>query len=127
MKIGKAPIEAADYSKSKIEKELKAYKLQQGEKLRFSPNVLAEIEEEFRSEVQTQCYIAKSDFIKRLGRIYTANGITFKVYGDGKAGSKVMCKITEDTVSDYFEYHSCNSQTPPSYKLLRFKSELGAN
>lgn len=127
LKIGKAPIEATDYSKSKIEKELKAYKLQQGEKLRFSPNVLAEIEEEFRSEVQTQCYIAKSDFIKRLGRIYTANGITFKVYGDGKAGSKVMCKITEDTVSDYFEYHSCNSQTPPSYKLLRFKSELGAN
>lgn len=127
LKIGKAPIEATDYSKSKIEKELKAYKLQQGEKLRFSPNVLAEIEEEFRGEVQTQCYIAKSDFIKRLGRIYTANGITFKVHGDGKAGSKVMCKITEDTVSDYFEYHSYNSQTPPSYKLLRFKSELGAN
>ena len=127
LKIGKAPIEAADYSKSKIEKELKAYKLQQGEKLRFSPNVLAEIEEEFRSEVQTQCYIAKSDFIKRLGRIYTANGITFKVHGDGKAGSMVMCKITEGTVSDYFEYHSYNSQTPPSYKLLGFKSELGAN
>lgn len=127
LKIGKAPIEATDYSKSKIEKELKAYKLQQGEKLRFSPNVLAEIEEEFRSEVQTQCYIAKSDFIKRLGRIYTANGITFKVHGDGKAGSMVMCKITEGTVGDYFEYHSCNSQTPPSYKLLRFKSELGAN
>lgn len=127
MKIGKAPIEVANYSKSKIEKELKVYNLQQGEKLRLSPNVLAEIEEEFRSEVQTQCYIAKSDFIERLGRIYAANGITYKVHGDGKKGSKTMCKITEDTVKDYFEYNTYNSINPPSYKLLRFKSELGAN
>lgn len=127
LKIGKAPIEAANYAKGKIEKELRAYDIQQGEKLRFSPEVLAEIEEEFRSEVQTQCYIAKSDFIKRLGRILEANGITFKVHGDGKTGCKVMCKITEDTVKDYFDHHSYNSQTPPSYKLLRFKSELGAN
>ena len=37
LKIGKAPIEAANYVKSKIEKELKAYNLQQSEKLRFSP------------------------------------------------------------------------------------------
>lgn len=127
LKIGKAPIEGANYVKSKIEKELNAYNLQQGEKLRFSPNVLAEIEEEFRNEVQTQCYIAKSDFIKRLGRIYTANGITFKVHCDGKKGSEVMCKIKEDTVNDYFDHHSYNSQTSPSYRLLRFKSELGAN
>lgn len=126
-KIGKAPIEAANYSKSKIEKELKAYNLQQGEKLRFSPNVLAEVEEEFRNEVQTQCYIAKSDFIKRIGRIYTANGITYKIHGDGMKGNEVMCQITEDTVEDYFDRYSYNSQTPPSYKLLRFKSELGAN
>ncbi|GCB33431.1 hypothetical protein [Bacteroides faecalis] len=126
-KIGKAPIEAAKYSKSKIEKELKAYNLQQGEKLRFSPNVLAEIEEEFRNEVQIQCYIAKSDFIKRLGRIYTANGITYKIHGDGMKGNKVMCQITEGTVEDYFDHYSYNSQTPPLYKLLRFKSELGAN
>lgn len=127
LKIGKAPIEAANYAKGKIEKELRAYDIQQGEKLRFSPEVLAEIEEEFKHEVQTQCYIAKSDFIKRLGRILEANGITFKVHGDGKTGCKVMCKITEDTVKDYFDHHSYNSQTPPSYKLLRFKSELGAN
>lgn len=127
LKIGKEPIEAANYAKGKIEKELRAYDIQQGEKLRFSPEVLAEIEEEFKHEVQTQCYIAKSDFIKRLGRILEANGITFKVHGDGKTGCKVMCKITEDTVKDYFDHHSYNSQTPPSYKLLRFKSELGAN
>lgn len=126
LKIGKAPIEAANYVKSKIEKELKAYNLQQGEILRFSPKVLAEIEEEFRNEVQSQCYIAKSDFIKRLGRVLAANGITFKVYRDGKKVCEVMCQITEDTVIDYFDHHSYNSQTPPSYKLLRFKSELGA-
>lgn len=127
LKIGKAPIEAANYVKSKIEKELKAYNLQQGEILRFSPKVLAEIEEEFRNEVLSQCYIAKSDFIKRLGRVLTANGITFKVHRDGKKVCEVMCQITEDTVKDYFDYKSYNSQTPPSYKLLRFKSELGAN
>lgn len=127
LKIGKAPIEAANYSKSKIEKELRAYNLQQGEKLRFSPNVLAEIEEEFRNEVQTQDYIAKSDFIKRLSRIYIANGITYKVHRDGKKGNEVMCQITEKTVQDYFDYNSYNGINPSSYKLLRFKSELGAN
>ncbi|MEL5893503.1 hypothetical protein AAE250_08370 [Bacteroides sp. GD17] len=127
LKIGKAPIEGANYAKRKVEAELKAYNIQQGERLRFSPNVLAEIEDEFRNEVKTQCYITKSDFIKRLGRVLAANGITFKVHGDGKAGYKVMCKITEDTVKDYFDYKSYNSQTPPSYKLQRFKSELGAN
>lgn len=127
LKIGKAPIEAANYVKSKIEKELRAYNLQQGEILRFSPKVLAEIEEEFRNEVLSQCYIAKSDFIKRLGRVLAANGITFKVHRDGKKVCEVMCQITEDTVKDYFDYKSYNSQTPPSYKLLRFKSELGAN
>lgn len=127
LKIGKAPIEAANYVKSKIEKELKAYNLQQSEKLRFSPNVLAEVEEEFRNEVQTQCYIAKSEFIKRLGQVLEANGITFKVHGDGKKGNEVMCQITEKTVQDYFDYNSYNGINPSSYKLLRFKSELGAN
>ena len=124
LKIGKAPIEAANYSKSKIEKELKAYNLQQGEKLRFSPKILAEIEDDFREEVGSQSYVAKSDFVERLGRIFEANGITFKVRGDGKKESDTMCKITEATIGDYFDFTLHNSHNPPSYKLLRFKSEL---
>ena len=127
LKIGKAPIEAANYSKSKIEKELKAYNLQQGEKLRFSPKILAEIEEDFREEVGSQSYVAKSDFMERLRRIFEANGITFKVRGDGKKESDTMCKITEATVGDYFDFTLHNSHNPPSYKLLRFKSELVRN
>ena len=127
LKIGKAPIEAANYSKSKIEKELKAYNLQQGEKLRFSPKILAEIEDDFREEVGSQSYVAKSDFVERLGRIFEANGITFKVRGDGKKESDTMCKITEATIGDYFDFTLHNSHNPPSYKLLRFKSELVRN
>lgn len=127
LKIGKAPIEAANYSKSKIEKELKAYNIQQGKQRRFSSDVLAEIEDEFQKEVIGQSYVAKSDFIERLGRIFEANGITFKVRGDGKKESDTMCKITETTVGDYFDFTLHNSHNPPSYKLLRFKSELVRN
>lgn len=127
LKIGKAPIEAANYSKSKIEKDLQAYNRQQGEKLRFSPNVLAEIEEEFREEVRSQSYVAKSDFVERLGRIFEANGITFKVRGDGKRESETMCKITGATVDDYFGFTLYNSHNPASYKLKCFKSELVRN
>lgn len=127
LKIGKAPIEAANYSKSKIEKELKVYNIQQGKQRCFSPDVLTEIEDEFQEEVISQSYVAKSDFMERLGRIFEANGITFKVRGDGKRESETMCKITETTVGDYFDFTLHNSHNPPSYKLLHFKSELVRN
>lgn len=121
LRIGKAPIEAANYVKSKIETELKAYNLQQGEKLRFSPDILAEIEEEFREEVRNQSYIAKSDFMKRLGRIFKANGITYKMYGDKRKRNEVMCTIKDETVNDYFDFTLHNSHIPPSFKLTKFK------
>ncbi len=127
LKIGKAPIEAANYSKSKIEKELKAYNLQQGEKLRFSPKILAEIEEDFREEVGSQSYVAKSDFMERLRRIFEANGITFKVRGDGKRRAIQCVRLPKPQLVIILTSLYTTAIIRPHTNFYAFKSELVRN
>ncbi|MDH6304281.1 energy-converting hydrogenase A subunit M [Parabacteroides sp. PH5-13] len=123
-KIGRPRIEASEWKKRAIEAELKAYDLQESQKLRFSPEVVKDIEEEFRHEIETQSYVSKTDFRDRLKMIYRAHGITFKEYGDGQKGINVMSTITDDTVYDYFIASLNNNEKPPSYRLKGLKPGL---
>ena len=51
MKIGKVGIENAKYQKGLIDKAILQYEKELDEILRFSPNVLKDIEEEFEMNV----------------------------------------------------------------------------
>ncbi|MDH6312697.1 hypothetical protein M2137_001472 [Parabacteroides sp. PFB2-10] len=126
-KIGRPAIERAEWGKRKIETELKAYHLQVSKELRFASEVIADIEKEFHHELETQCFISKDDFRKRLKTIYQAHGITFKEYGDGRKGNSVVCSISNETVHDYFDATIHNCEVPASYRLKALKFELVRN
>ncbi|MEG0994113.1 MAG: hypothetical protein RSE51_09750 [Bacteroidales bacterium] len=124
--IGKQGIRRNDYKKSLIEKDMKATKLQLSNAMRFDRSICRAIEEEFKNEVLLGRLIPKEEFMKRLGDIYTAYGISFTTYGC-KATSSILCSITQSTVFDYFDASPQNKTKPASYRLKSFKQELIQN
>lgn len=105
MKIGKTGIENARYQKGLIDKAMKQYDKEQAEKLRFSPEVLKDIKEEFERNV----YIKKKDIKERLQQIYIEHSIDYKV--------------RQDTIRDYYSLKESNSKGAAFFKLETFKWE----
>ena len=105
MKIGKTGIENAGYQKGLIDKAVKQYDKEQAEKLRFSPETLKDIKEEFERNV----YIKKKDIKERLQQIYIEHSIDYKV--------------RQDTIRDYYSLKESNSKETASFKLETFKWE----
>lgn len=105
MKIGKAGIENAKYQKGLIDKAMKQYDKEQVKTLRFSPEVLKDIKEEFELGV----YIGKNEIKNRIQQVYNEHSIGYKV--------------TQDTIKDYYYLKESNSKGVASFKLEVFKFE----
>ena len=102
-KIGKTGIEEAQYKKGLIDKAIKQYEKEQTEILKFSPNVLKDIKEEFEMNV----YINKNEIKGRLQAIYDEYNIKYKV--------------TQNTIENYYTTDNSGSIKGGSYKLTAFK------
>lgn len=106
MKIGKAGMEKAEYKKGLIDKVIMQYDKEQAEILRFSTNVLKDIEEEFEMNV----YINKNEIRDRLQAIYGEHNI--------------KCKVIQETITKYYDTDNSGSINGGSYKLTAFKFSL---
>lgn len=102
-KIGKDAIVSAEYKRSLIDRKVREFDKAQGNKLRFSENVLKDIQREFPLGV----YIPKKDIQQRLHMILQENG--------------VMYKVTQDSIRDYYDVTESNSKELPSFKLNVFR------
>lgn len=102
-KIGKDAIITAEYKRSLIDKKVREFDKAQANKLRFSENVLKDIQREFPLGV----YIPKKDIQQRLQMILQDNGVQYKV--------------TQDSIRDYYDVTESNSKEQPSFKLNMFK------
>lgn len=106
MKIGKAEMEKAKYQKGLIDKAILQHDKEQAEILRFSPDVLKDIKEEFELDV----YINKNEIKNRLQAIYDEHNIKYKV--------------TQETITKYYDTDNSGSINGGSYKLTAFKFNL---
>ena len=106
MKIGKAGIEKSGYKKSLIDKAVQQYDKEQAEILRFSFEVLDDIQEEFEMDV----YVNKNEIKDRWQAIYGEHGIKYKT--------------TQDTIKDYYDVDNSGSIKGGSYKLTALKFNL---
>ena len=102
-KIGKDAIVSAEYKRSLIDRKVREFDKAQANKLRFSENVLKDIQREFRLGV----YIPKKDIQQRLRMILQEN--------------RVMYKVTQDSIRDYYDVTESNSKELPSFKLNVFR------
>ena len=102
-KIGKDAIVSAEYKRSLIDRKVREFDKAQANKLRFSENVLKDIQHEFPLGV----YIPKKDIQQRLHMILQENG--------------VMYKVTQDSIRDYYDLTESNSKELPSFKLNVFR------
>jgi hypothetical protein len=102
-KIGKDAIVSAEYKRGLIDRKVREFDKAQANKLRFSENVLKDIQREFPLGV----YIPKKEIQQRLQVILQENGVQYKV--------------TQDTIRDYYEVSESNSMEQPSYRLNVFK------
>ena len=102
-KIGKDAIVSAEYKRSLIDRKVREFDKAQANKLRFSENVLKDIQREFPLGV----YIHKKDIQQRLHMILQENG--------------VMYKVTQDSIRDYYDVTESNSKELPSFKLNVFR------
>lgn len=89
-----------------IDKAIQQYGKEQAEILRFSPDVLKDIKEEFEMNV----YINKNEIRGRLEAIYNEHNIKYKV--------------TQDTIKDYYDTDNSGSINGGSYKLKSSKFNL---
>ena len=101
-KIGKDAIVTAEYKKSLIDRKVREFDKAQANKLRFSENVLKDIQREFPLGV----YIPKKEIQQRLQVILQENGVQYKV--------------TQDTIRDYYDVSESNSMELPSFRLNVF-------
>ena len=101
-KIGKDAIVAAEYKKSLIDRKVREFDKAQANKLRFSENILKDIQREFPLGV----YIPKKEIQQRLQVILQENGVQYKV--------------TQDTIRDYYDVSESNSMELPSFRLNVF-------
>ena len=102
-KIGKDAIVSAEYKKSLIDRKVREFDKVQAKKLRFSDNVLNDIQREF----PLGGYIPKREIQQRLQMIMQENGVEYKV--------------TQDSIRDYYDVTESNSKELPSFKLNVFK------
>ena len=102
-KIGKDAIVSAEYKKGLIDRKVREFDKAQANKLRFSENVLKDIQREFPLGV----YIPKKDIQQRLQMILQDNGVQYKA--------------TQDSIRDYYEVNESNSKELPSFRLNVFK------
>ena len=102
-KIGKDAIVSAEYKRCLINRKVREFNKAQANKLRFSENVLKDIQREFPLGV----YISKKDIQQRLQRILQDNGVQYKV--------------TQDSIRDYYDVTESNSKELPSFRLNVFK------
>lgn len=102
-KIGKDAIASAEYKRGLIDRKVREFGKAQANKLRFSENVLKDIQREFPIGV----YIPKKDIQQRLHVILQDNGVQFKV--------------SQDSIRDYYEVNESNSKDLPSFRLNVFK------
>lgn len=101
-KIGKDAIVTAEYKKSLIDRKVREFDKAQANKLRFSENVLKDIQREFPLGV----YIPKKEIQQRLQVILQENGVQYKA--------------TQDTIRDYYDVSESNSMELPSFRLNVF-------
>lgn len=120
--IGAAPIRNANFNKTQIDKEIKAFKEQKAKEECFSPDVLEAIRKEFQQDVEAGQYVNFVQLKERLKRIFQAFGILFKERG--KQSANVYVTLTNETITDYFDCKKSNSILNGSYKLIAMKSEL---
>ena len=102
-KIGKDAIVSAEYKRGLIDRKVREFDKAQANKLRFSENVLKDIQREFPLGV----YIPKKDIQQRLQMILQDNGVQYKV--------------TQDSIRDYYDVTESNSKELPSFRLNVFK------
>ena len=102
-KIGKDAIVSAEYKRGLIDRKVREFDKAQANKLRFSKNVLKDIQREFPLGV----YIPKKDIQQRLQMILQDNGVQYKA--------------TQDSIRDYYEVNESNSKELPSFRLNVFK------
>lgn len=102
-KIGKDAIVSAEYKRCLIDRKVREFDKAQANKLRFSENILKDIQREFPIGV----YIPKKDIQQRLHVILQDNGVQFKV--------------SQDSIRDYYEVNESNSKELPSFRLNVFK------
>ena len=102
-KIGKDAIVSAEYKRGLIDRKVREFDKAQANKLRFSENVLKDIQREFPLGV----YIPKKDIQQRLQMILQDNGVQYKA--------------TQDSIRDYYEVSESNSKELPSFRLNVFK------
>ena len=102
-KIGKDAIVSAEYKRGLIDRKVREFDKAQANKLRFSENVLKDIQREFPLGV----YIPKKDTQQRLQMILQDNGVQYKV--------------TQDSIRDYYDVTESNSKELPSFRLNVFK------
>ena len=102
-KIGYEGIVKCEYLKDMLEKAVKEYDKAEADKLRFMPEVLNAISKEFQLDI----YIPKYELKERLLIIFMQFGIS--------------CKVTQNTILDYYEASESRHKNPPTYKLKRFK------
>jgi hypothetical protein len=86
-----------------IDRKVREFDKAQANKLRFSENILKDIQREFPLGV----YISKKDIQQRLQRILQDNGVQYKV--------------TQDSIRDYYDVTESNSKELPSFRLNVFK------
>lgn len=102
-KIGKDAIITAEFKRSKIDRKVHEFDKAQAHKLRFSENVLKDIQEEFPLGI----YIPKKEIQQRLLMILQENGVQYKV--------------SQDSIRDYYDVSESNSMELPSFRLNMFK------
>ena len=106
-KIGIDGIEQCGYKKGLLNKAIKEYDRAKAEELRFQPNVLTAIFHEFPLNE----YISKKEIQSRLKAIYR--------------NFQISTKVTQTTISDYYDVSESNSKENPSFKLNHFKFDGG--
>lgn len=121
--IGAIPIRNSNFNKGEIDKEIKAYRIQQAKDERFAPDILKTIWQEFQGDVEARRSVTIQQIRERLKRIFQAYGIPFKEYGK-KGVENVYFKLTNQTIEDYFKCIPSNSILNGSYKLIAMKPEL---
>lgn len=120
--IGAIPIRNANFNKTQINKEIKAYRVQKARDERFAPDILKSIWQEFQPDIEAGQYISFVQLKDRVKRIFQAYGILFKE--KGKQLANVYITLTNETITDYFDCKKSNAILNGSYKLIAMKPGL---
>lgn len=123
LKLGRSVIKENQYSKTKIEKLLHKYDVEEGKIKRFSPQFMEDMRTEFSDETGKDCYTPTKIILDRIAYLFRVHGITYIQYGDGISSKKVMCKLTANTINDYFDTTPSNREKIAKVKLNRFREE----